>query len=331
MKKLLSVLLAACLCCGMLAGCGKEEKAITNDFDSSTNQNEKIAGYSFEVPEAWKKGEKSTENTLYFYPNQGMLMVMYSESEASILNDSNRESFIEGMASSFEEFKLIDESETTVNDETAYQFDMNAKLAGNDYSLSLITFDGGSGFVSFMMGTLQSSDEDYRADFDKVLQSIQKPLPFIKTIEDVRFTYSMLQTSEKYNFVSEGVQETSDGSTMEILYESENGAMITILGDEDENLTLVSVSAEGEEYFSSMCVMALIGSGAYTDNSEEIPLDLSTDSLKELGTAPTDAISEVSNGISYLLEKSDDGSYRMIIQRDAETKEDYETFVKESE
>lgn len=58
MKKFLSVLLAACLCCGMLAGCGKE-KSITNDFDSSTNQNENIAGYSFEVPEAWEKGENS--------------------------------------------------------------------------------------------------------------------------------------------------------------------------------------------------------------------------------------------------------------------------------
>lgn len=331
MKKLLSVLLAVCLCCGMLSGCGKE-RTVTNDFDSSTNQNENIAGYSFEVPEAWEKAENSTENTLYFYPDQGMLMVMYSESEASILNDSDRESFIDGMASSFEEFKLIDESETTVNDEEAYKFEINAKVADSDYSLSMITFDGGYGLVSFMMGTLQSSDEDYSADFDKVLQSIQKPLSFIKTIEDVRFTYSMLQTSDEYNFVSEGVQETSDGSTMEILYESENGAMITILGDEDENLTLVSVSAEGEEYFSSMCVMALIGSGAYNNNSsEEFPLDLSADSLKELGTEPTDAIIEVANGISYLLAKSDDGSYRMIIQRDAETKEDYEAFVKESE
>lgn len=116
MKKFLSVLLAACLCCGMLAGCGKE-KSITNDFDSSTNQNENIAGYSFEVPEAWEKGEKFTENTLYFYPSQGMLTVMYSESEVSILNDSDRESFIEGMASGFEEFKLVNESETVVNDE----------------------------------------------------------------------------------------------------------------------------------------------------------------------------------------------------------------------
>lgn len=38
---------------------------------------------------------------------------------------------------------------------------------------------------------------------------------------------------------------------------------------------------------------------------------------------PTDAIIEVANGISYFLQKNDDGSYRMIIQRDAETKEDY--------
>lgn len=323
MKKFLSVLLAACLCCGMLAGCGKE-KSITNDFDSSTNQNENIAGYSFEVPEAWEKGEKFTENTLYFYPSQGMLTVMYSESEVSILNVSDRESFIEGMASGFEEFKLVNESETVVNDEKAYKFEMKVKMAGDDYSVSMVTFDCGFGLVSFMLGTLQTSDEDYSADFDKVLQSIEKPLPFTKTIDDVCFMYSMLQSSDEYSFVSEGVQEASDGSTMEILYESENGAMITILGDEDENLTLVSVSAEGEEYFSSMCVMALIGSGVYNNNSsKEIPLNLSADSLKELGTEPTDAIIEVANGISYFLQKNDDGSYRMIIQRDAETKEDY--------
>ena len=72
-----------------------------------------------------------------------------------------------------------------------------------------------------MLGTLQTSDEDYSADFDKVLQSIEKPLPFTKTIDDVCFMYSMLQSSDEYSFVSEGVQEASDGSTMEILYESE--------------------------------------------------------------------------------------------------------------
>lgn len=326
MKKVLCVLLMALLCCGMFAGCSGKERTLTEDFIEGENQKENLAGYSFEVPEAWEKGDASTENTLYFYPNQGMLMVMYSETSASILNDSNREDFIEGMSSTFEQFKMVEESETTVNGEDAYKFQMNAELAGDDYAIKMITFDAGAGIVSFMMGTLQTSDEDYSADFDKVVQSIKKPLPFARTIEDVRFVFSILQESDEYSFISDGVQEMSDGSTMEILYEAEEGAIITILGDEDENLTLVSVSADEEEYFLSMCAMALIGSRT----QEGVPLDLSSDNLKEMGTEPIDAILEVSNGISYLLQKSDDGSYTMIIQRDEETKEDYEAFAEEN-
>lgn len=69
-----------------------------------------------------------------------MLTVMYSESEVSILKDSDRESFIEGMASGFEEFKLVNESETVVNDEKAYKFEMKVKMAGDDYSVSMVTF-----------------------------------------------------------------------------------------------------------------------------------------------------------------------------------------------
>lgn len=188
MKKLLSVLLAACLCCGMLAGCSgkqkdtsgenteeqkvEEEKTLTADFNSDTNQKKKLEDYSFEVPKEWEEGANSAKNTLYFYPNQGMLMVMYSESEVSILNDIDRESFVNGMASGFEAFEMISETEVTVDDKPAYQFEMNARLAENDYSITMITFDIDSGLMSFMMGTLQSANEDYSVDFEKVIDSI---------------------------------------------------------------------------------------------------------------------------------------------------------------
>ena len=57
---------------------------------------------------------------------------------------------------------------------------MKVKMAGDDYSVSMVTFDCGFGLVSFMLGTLQTSDEDYSADFDKVLQSIEKPVTIYK-------------------------------------------------------------------------------------------------------------------------------------------------------
>ena len=43
------------------------------------------------------------------------------------------------MASGFEEFKLVNESETVVNDEKAYKFEMKVKMAGDDYSVSMVT------------------------------------------------------------------------------------------------------------------------------------------------------------------------------------------------
>lgn len=188
MKKMLSILLVACLCCGMLAGCSgnqegtsgeavkekktEDEKTVTANFDSAINQKEKLERCSFEVPIAWEKGENSTVDTLYFYPDYGMLMVMYLNVETSILNTIDREAFIDGVVSGFEECEMIGESEITVNDEPAYQFEMNARMADNDYSISLVTFDISSGLISFLMATLQSSDEDYSADFQKIINSI---------------------------------------------------------------------------------------------------------------------------------------------------------------
>ena len=52
MKRVLSMLLAVCLCCGLLAGCGKrdggekEEKVI--DFDEKTNKKIRISKKSNE-------------------------------------------------------------------------------------------------------------------------------------------------------------------------------------------------------------------------------------------------------------------------------------------
>ena len=94
MKKIVSMLLVVSLCCGMIVGCGKK-RVVTNDFDSETNKTESLNEYFYEVPKNWEKGEDSTEDTIYFYPDEAMLMVSYSEMDESILYKEVREEFID--------------------------------------------------------------------------------------------------------------------------------------------------------------------------------------------------------------------------------------------
>ena len=239
MKRVLSMLLAVCLCCGLLAGCGGKEKILTEDFDSTTNQNVTISTCNFEVPKSWEKGDRSTGEILYYYPEEGLLMVGYSEMDQSILDKQAREEFIASFGEEFDGFELKKEIECEVDGFKAYRHDVSIKMADDNYDTSMVTMDCGKGVVSFMMAVLETSDKDYSQDFSDIVSSIKRMLPFERTISEANSMFAALEYGGECNFTSSGIETLGDGTTMESLIDINKGIMITVLGDSDEKITVM--------------------------------------------------------------------------------------------
>ena len=102
MKRVLSMLLAVCLCCGLLAGCGKrdggekEEKVI--DFDEKTNKTVTLKEISFEVPNKWEQCDnfpgESEESVISFKSEDIYLKVISSGKDIEKLDDNDFKSYL---------------------------------------------------------------------------------------------------------------------------------------------------------------------------------------------------------------------------------------------
>lgn len=327
------VLALAAVCCVALAGCGKARGGMNVKTVKEPEELEEtqLQGYTFGIPESWEEGDDSSEDTMFYYPDQAAIMVSYQDSDVDLSDDVQREQFAEGVGSGFEKFKLVDESEITVCDEAAYEFDMNARISGEDYSVQMISIPTGTGILCFMFGVLQDSDYDYSEQFDQIVESIEKQLVFNKTFDDMHSAYAILTDYGMNEFATDGVQIMDDGSTMELLIDVENDVIVTIIGDADENVEVISATSSSEAQFLSVCTMTLVGLDILSDDASDFEKNLSPENLKEMGTDLEDAVSEVIDGVSYVLTKETDGSYRLILQRDPDTAEDYEALVAEKE
>lgn len=171
MKKWLSALLVMCLCCSMLAGCGGKEEKTEEAKDESTKKMVSIQRYSFEIPESWEEGE-NTEDLLYYYPENAMLMVGYSEINQSILDEQTRKEFIDSFGSSMDEFTLVSESQQDVAGQKAYRHEMNISMADEEWTATMVTYDCDGGVISFLMSTLVGVGQSYDEEFENILSSI---------------------------------------------------------------------------------------------------------------------------------------------------------------
>lgn len=173
MKKWLSMALVICLCCGVLVGCGEKDggdhpEKVENE---GTKKTVSIQGYSFEIPESWEEGD-NTEDLLYYYPENAMLMVGYSETNQSILDEQARKEFIDSFGSGMDDFTLVSESEQNVAGQKAYRHEMNISMADEDWTATMITYDCDSGVISFLMSTLVNAEQNYDKEFETILASI---------------------------------------------------------------------------------------------------------------------------------------------------------------
>lgn len=170
MKKILGMLLVACMCCGLLVGCGgKQTKEVEGE---RINKTVSIQGYSFEIPKSWEEGD-NTEDLLYFYPEDAMLMIGYSQMNQSILDEQVRKEFIDSFGASMDSFELTSESEQNIVGQKAYRHEMSISMADEDWMATMVTFDCDGGVISLLLSTLKDSEQNYDKEFENILSSVK--------------------------------------------------------------------------------------------------------------------------------------------------------------
>lgn len=130
-----------------------------------------ITGIEYSVPEDWTE-EVSEERLKYYYPEDGMLMVSSDELGGTITDDTSRAEYLEGMTSGLESYKLVSESELTIDGMKAYRYEMKNVISNEEYETTMITFDYAYGVITIFMTTLEDSDEDYSSELENILSSI---------------------------------------------------------------------------------------------------------------------------------------------------------------
>lgn len=175
MKKSFCILILLCLCASLVSGCAPKSK--NNSLPSqqeqtkdSTEQNQ-FMGYTFNVPADWE-AEGDTEDILYFYPEDAMLMIAYSAMNQSISDEQTRCEFLAAFGSSMESYELISENTEQIAETTAYRDVIKIGMSGQLWDTDLVTFDCENGVISFMMAVSDSSDIDYTDKFNDILASI---------------------------------------------------------------------------------------------------------------------------------------------------------------
>ena len=154
---------------------------------NSVDENYKVYSINsleYSIPESWTE-KVSDENLKYYYPEDGMLMVGYSETDGTISNSVARASFVEGFTSGLESFDIISETEITVGGTTAYQYNLNNELSNEEYETSVVVFDYYDGVISLVMTKASNSDEDYSNEFENVLSSIELTDEVDEEVEEI--------------------------------------------------------------------------------------------------------------------------------------------------
>lgn len=187
---ILSVALALCL-----VGCGNDappeeeaepeatqqpnaeyERIKTNDFNNGASEYY-IKNLWFSVPSSWRMDNEKNPGTTYFYPPSGngleLLMVVFSESEESILKQESVDGLISGLEEGYENYKYTSSAfDKNLIGENYAIIRYSSTIKGNDYNLSMVCFDCDGGFVYFLLGELSDSSYDYSSDFKNIVDSV---------------------------------------------------------------------------------------------------------------------------------------------------------------
>ena len=146
---------------------------LTNDFNSETNLKSKFKNCTYEIPKNWTE-KNSKDEIRYYYPKNGLLTVMYQQTEGSIQDAPRQDEFIEGFVSGMDEcVSKSDKEEVDIDGQKGLRFTLKGTLTDIELSMDIVCFDVEDGILAFMMSWRSDTKDDYSIDFEKVLNSIK--------------------------------------------------------------------------------------------------------------------------------------------------------------
>ena len=152
----------------------KAQDTVDISVDSVNYAVKNVQEFSYEVPDNWTENN-STDTESFFYPEDGMLMVQYSNMDGLSIGDKTvQKDWTSGLSQSFKSFKLNESNDTTILDHKAFIIKATFEMEDNLYNVVITTFDSNEGVISFLFATLTSSKYSYDAIYDYIISSIKE-------------------------------------------------------------------------------------------------------------------------------------------------------------
>ena len=324
MKKILSIFLVLCMCCGMITGCKKEMK-VSADFNTETNQKEKVEECHYQIPAAWEKEGSTGDTTVFYYPDNGMLMVYYEEYEGGNLDDSLAQTYVRNFTSGWDKVELGEMEPIDLSGVSAYSQEWKFEADGVSYVSKTILFNCGSGILNFTMNTEKDSDISYAEDFSEILNSISIYLPFESTLDDIYTMTMALKIDGTHEYISDGESQMDDGTFMQTYAEASSGSQIVLLADEQGKITLARVISNSAEELSEAAVVTISGMSVdtSTNSMSDVFMSLVPETIANMDIGYDKAVTKTADGVNYTIAREDTDKYTFEMRRDVATKSEY--------
>lgn len=324
MKKILSIFLVLCMCCGMITGCKKEMK-VSADFNTETNQKEKVEECHYQIPAAWEKEGSTGDTTVFYYPDNGMLMVYYEEYEGGNLDDSLAQTYVRNFTSGWDKVELGEMEPIDLSGVSAYSQEWKFEADGVSYVSKTILFNCGSGILNFTMNTEKDSDISYAEDFSEILNSISIYLPFESTLDDIYTMTMALKIDGTHEYISDGESQMDDGTFMQTYAEASSGSQIVLLADEQGKITLARAISNSAEELSEAAVVTISGMSVdtSTNSMSDVFMSLVPETIANMDIGYDKAVTKTADGVNYTIAREDTDKYTFEMRRDVATKSEY--------
>lgn len=149
------------------------EKEITHEFDVKTNQVETFHELSYQVPASWQRKTVEDETKLYYYPQDGMLMLSYSNIPLDFSDDTGCEEYVSTFVQSYENYTELDRYKTTILDNIlVFNFSYTCEISDIPITAHNIAFSTDNNSYNIVYANYNTSSYDRFKDFDEIIKSI---------------------------------------------------------------------------------------------------------------------------------------------------------------
>lgn len=180
MKRILSVLLVVCMCCGLLVGCGGSDEK--EEFESQEKVNVSVDGvYDLSLPNEWDYlGENTMGYSTYcgykLENDDGYLFIDYVyvpdiEDETTVLDDS-----MQGLRNTFDDLEELDKTEVDIDSQNRDLYTFSGKYDSKDSELTgkikFIAAEYGKGYFTLILFWHDESSVEYNQVFTEIIESV---------------------------------------------------------------------------------------------------------------------------------------------------------------